>query len=101
MHERTPCRLSSWKFVVRRMSSGEIDVANGCTVRSSRHDALSIPQRSSTPSENRNCAFQGKWPRRHESSIGSPSETVRIIGTSALLIWSKIALTSAVVIPGS
>ena len=62
------------------MSVGANDVANGCTVLSSRHAARSIPQRSSTASANRRCACRGKRPRRHESSIGSASWTARSHG---------------------
>ena len=83
------------------MSDGDSDVANGCTVRSRRHAFRSIPHFRSTESENRRCPRHGKWPCRHESSIAVAPPTARISGTSATFSWSKIASTSAVVIPGS
>ena len=83
---------SSWKCVVSRMSVGANDVANGCTVVSSRHAARSIPHALEHREREPRCASRGKRPRRHESSTGSASATARISGTSAALRRSKIAL---------
>ena len=59
------------------MSVGANEVANGCTVLSSRQAARSIPHRSSTASAKARCASRGKRPVRQESSIGSASATSR------------------------
>jgi hypothetical protein len=83
------------------MSFGDIDVAKGCTVRSNRHEARSIPHRSSSASEKRRCASRGKRPCRQASSTAAASAMAAIIGTSATLSRSKIATTSAVFMPGS
>ena len=93
--------MSSWKLVVRRMSVVASETSKGWTVRSSRHDARSMPHRSSTASEKARCASRGKRPRRQESSTGAASATARIIGTSAALSRSKTPTTSVVFIPGS
>ncbi len=97
-----PCRLSSWKFVVSRMSADDIDIANGCTVRSSRHGRAVHPpplehgEREPALRAAREAAAKARVVDR----IGA-SATARSIGTSAALSWSKIASTSAVFIPGS